>query len=124
MVFAGDFNVDAGALGARSQRWTSRNGGSRAGPGIDHVLVRGADVLAVALWPDDRRAAAARCSPITRRSRSISTCEPSRSQPELARDRLQRLDHVRDVLVELEPEQLGARVDLVAVHARRRTTAA
>ena len=35
--------------------------------------------------------------------------------PSSARDRLERRDHVRDVLVELEPEQLRARVDLVAV---------
>src|SRR5205823_7314050 len=33
-----------------------------------------------------------------------------RAQPELARDRPQRGDHVRDVVVELEPEQLGAGV--------------
>ena len=57
------------------------------------------------------------------RTRTISTgSSPGSSrlggrQAELGRDRLQRRDDVRDVLVELEPEQLGARVDLVAVHA-------
>jgi hypothetical protein len=40
-----------------------------------------------------------------------------RAQSELARDRLHARDDVRDVLVELEPEQLGARVDLVAMDA-------
>ena len=38
-------------------------------------------------------------------------------ESELAGDRAHRLDHVCDVLRELEPEQLGTRVDLVAVHA-------
>ena len=38
-------------------------------------------------------------------------------QAELAGDRLQGGDDVRDVLVELEPEQLGTGVDLVAVDA-------
>ena len=47
-----------------------------------------------------------------------------RAEPELARDRLQGLDHVRDVLVELEPDELGPRVDLVAMHARPRRRAA
>ena len=42
-----------------------------------------------------------------------------RAQPELARDRLQRRDHVRDVLVEVELEQLGALVDVVARDTRR-----
>jgi len=41
------------------------------------------------------------------------------AEPELARDRLQSRDHVRDVLVELQTEQLSAGVDLVAVHAGR-----
>ena len=42
-----------------------------------------------------------------------------RRQAELLRDRLQRGDDVRDVLVQLDADQLGARVDLVAVHAGR-----
>ncbi len=41
------------------------------------------------------------------------------AQPELRRDRLERLDHVADVVVQLEPEQLRAGVDLVAVDAGR-----
>ena len=40
-------------------------------------------------------------------------------QAELAGDRLQRGDDVRDVLVELEAEQLGAGVDLVPMDAGR-----
>ena len=42
----------------------------------------------------------------------------ARSQAQLGSDRPQRRDHVADVLVELQPEQLGAGVHLVAVHAR------
>ena len=42
-----------------------------------------------------------------------------RRQAELLRDRLQRGDDVRDVLVELDADQLGARVDLVAVDSGR-----
>src|SRR4051794_23824112 len=41
-----------------------------------------------------------------------------RAQAELARDGLERGDHVRDVLVQLDSELLGALVDLVAVHPR------
>ena len=41
------------------------------------------------------------------------------AQAELAGDRLQRGDHVRDVLVEVELEELGAFVDVVARDARR-----
>ena len=41
------------------------------------------------------------------------------AQAELLRDRLQRGDDVRDVLVQLEPEQLRAGIDLVAVDACR-----
>src|SRR5581483_1947571 len=39
-------------------------------------------------------------------------------EPQLAGDRLQRRDHVRDVLVEVELEQLGAVVDVLARDAR------
>src|SRR5439155_15392796 len=60
-----------------------------------------------------------------RSAASISGSRPPRcatgsgfDQAQLTRDRLQRLDHVRDVLVELEAEQLGALRDLVAVDAR------
>src|SRR6185436_4196456 len=41
------------------------------------------------------------------------------AEAELARDRLERRDHVRDVLVELEAEELGPGVHLVPMHARR-----
>ena len=41
-----------------------------------------------------------------------------RPKPELGRDRLHGCDDVRDVLVELEPEELRARVHLVAMDAR------
>src|SRR5947208_1693820 len=39
------------------------------------------------------------------------------AKAELAGDRLERLDHVRDVHVELEPEELRALVHVVAVDA-------
>lgn len=45
VVLAGDFNVPDPLLAAYS----------RPGPGIDDVLVRGASVLSVAAWPEDRR---------------------------------------------------------------------
>lgn len=45
VVLAGDFNVHAPAL----------PGYSAPGPGIDHVLVRGAASTAVAVWPLERR---------------------------------------------------------------------
>src|SRR5689334_21920847 len=40
------------------------------------------------------------------------------AQPELRRDRPQRLGHERDVLVQIDAERLGALVDVVAVDAR------
>jgi endonuclease/exonuclease/phosphatase family metal-dependent hydrolase len=54
-VLAGDFNI------RRGRSWTLREledaewGFSAAGPGIDHVLVRGAPSTPVERWPDDRR---------------------------------------------------------------------
>jgi endonuclease/exonuclease/phosphatase family metal-dependent hydrolase len=54
-VLAGDFNVRAG------RSWTLRDltgpewGFSGVGPGIDHVLVRGAPSGPVERWPDERR---------------------------------------------------------------------
>ena len=49
--------------------------------------------------------------------RSGGVCR--RAQPELRGDRLEGGHDVRDVLVELEPDELGTPVDLVAVHTRR-----
>jgi endonuclease/exonuclease/phosphatase family metal-dependent hydrolase len=55
-ILAGDFNV----LAARSRTLADLTGPewgfSAAGPGIDHILVRGADVTAVRRWPEERRA--------------------------------------------------------------------
>lgn len=54
-VLAGDFNVRA------SRSWTLADltgpewGYAGPGPGIDHVLVRGARAAAAVRWPDDRR---------------------------------------------------------------------
>lgn len=45
VVIAGDFNVEAHAL----------DGYSQPGPGIDHVLVRGAASTALSVWPRERR---------------------------------------------------------------------
>ena len=54
IVLGGDFNLTASshaleALG--SEEW----GFSTAGPGIDHVLVRGLALVGVTRWPDERR---------------------------------------------------------------------
>ena len=54
----------------------------------------------------------------TTRSRFVSGRVCGRAQAELAGDRLERRDHVRDVLVELEAEELGAGVDLVPMDTR------
>lgn len=54
VILAGDFNVTAAspALAALcSDEW----GFSAPGPGIDHVLVRGADVSPLRVWPEERR---------------------------------------------------------------------
>jgi endonuclease/exonuclease/phosphatase family metal-dependent hydrolase len=49
-VFAGDFNLTGEQLGALVEE-----GFSDPGPGVDHVLVRGAAVSPPERWPDDRR---------------------------------------------------------------------
>lgn len=55
VVLAGDFNARA----ARSRSLTDLTGPdwgfSAPGPGIDHVLVRGADASPVRRWPDEQR---------------------------------------------------------------------
>lgn len=55
LVLAGDFNVRA----SRSQTLRELTGGdwgfSAPGPGIDHVLVRGAPAAPARVWPDERR---------------------------------------------------------------------
>jgi endonuclease/exonuclease/phosphatase family metal-dependent hydrolase len=45
LVLAGDFNLRGAQL----------HGFSAPGPGIDHVLVRGVDAGALAVWPEERR---------------------------------------------------------------------
>ena len=50
-VLAGDFNVDT----ARSVAIDQLDGFSRAGPGVDHVLVRGASASAYDRWSPERR---------------------------------------------------------------------
>ncbi len=54
VVLAGDFNVtgDASVYRSLSERW----GFSEPGPGIDHVLVRGAEVSELRVWDVVRRA--------------------------------------------------------------------
>jgi endonuclease/exonuclease/phosphatase family metal-dependent hydrolase len=54
VVLAGDFNLTAAAPAVReltAPDW----GFSSAGPGIDHILVRGAEVGALRRWPTERR---------------------------------------------------------------------
>jgi hypothetical protein len=56
VVLAGDFNLTA--LGSQTLRdlTGSEWGFSDAGPGIDHILVRGADATPLRCWDDERRA--------------------------------------------------------------------
>jgi endonuclease/exonuclease/phosphatase family metal-dependent hydrolase len=54
VVLAGDFNLRPSSEALReltSAEW----GFSAAGPGIDHVLVRGAETSAPVVWPEERR---------------------------------------------------------------------
>jgi endonuclease/exonuclease/phosphatase family metal-dependent hydrolase len=54
LVLAGDFNLRADSPGLASltgPEW----GFSAPGPGIDHILVRGATVSPARVWPDERR---------------------------------------------------------------------
>jgi endonuclease/exonuclease/phosphatase family metal-dependent hydrolase len=54
VVLAGDFNVSGDAPALR--RLTDDDWGfSEPGLGIDHVLVRGATVSELRVWPDERR---------------------------------------------------------------------
>jgi endonuclease/exonuclease/phosphatase family metal-dependent hydrolase len=50
LVLAGDLNLRPGQL-------PSLPGWSGTGPGIDHILVRGAEATALDSWPDERRRA-------------------------------------------------------------------
>jgi endonuclease/exonuclease/phosphatase family metal-dependent hydrolase len=53
-VFGGDFNLREGSESIRFLREQGL-GFSRAGPGVDHVLVRGAPASAPETWPEERR---------------------------------------------------------------------
>lgn len=52
-VIAGDFNLFA--PGSETLRLLSAEGFSEAGPGVDHILVRGAAVSPPERWPPERR---------------------------------------------------------------------
>lgn len=54
VVLAGDFNLTAAAP-AVARLASSEWGFSAPGPGIDHIVVRGADVSPVDVWPTARR---------------------------------------------------------------------
>ena len=54
IVLAGDFNLTAAAVAMRDLTG-SEWGFSAAGPGIDHVLVRGAEASPPRRWPTERR---------------------------------------------------------------------
>jgi endonuclease/exonuclease/phosphatase family metal-dependent hydrolase len=56
VVLAGDFNVRAERSRTLRDLTGPEWGFSQPGPGIDHVLVRGAPVSAVRRWPDPQRA--------------------------------------------------------------------
>ncbi len=55
-ILAGDFNVSAARSRTLAELTGPEWGFSAAGPGIDHVLVRGAAVSALRSWPDEQRA--------------------------------------------------------------------
>jgi endonuclease/exonuclease/phosphatase family metal-dependent hydrolase len=55
IVLAGDFNVSYLRSRTLHDLCGHEWGYSQAGPAIDHVLVRGADVTPVHRWPDARR---------------------------------------------------------------------
>jgi endonuclease/exonuclease/phosphatase family metal-dependent hydrolase len=54
VVLAGDFNV-TGESPALQELCSEEWGFSQPGPGIDHILVRGAAVTPIRRWPDERR---------------------------------------------------------------------
>jgi endonuclease/exonuclease/phosphatase family metal-dependent hydrolase len=54
-VLAGDFNVNAAGSWTLRELTGAEWGFSAPGPAIDHVLVRGADVGSVEVWPEERR---------------------------------------------------------------------
>jgi endonuclease/exonuclease/phosphatase family metal-dependent hydrolase len=56
VILAGDFNVRAERSRTLRDLTGPEWGFSQPGPGIDHVLVRGAPVSAVRRWPDAQRA--------------------------------------------------------------------
>ena len=55
LVLAGDFNAGPGESAALADLAGPEWGFSAAGPGIDHVLVRGAESSPPRVWPDERR---------------------------------------------------------------------
>lgn len=55
-ILAGDFNVSAARSRTLVELTGEEWGFSPAGPGIDHILVRGADATALHRWPDAQRA--------------------------------------------------------------------
>jgi endonuclease/exonuclease/phosphatase family metal-dependent hydrolase len=55
LVLAGDFNLRSGRSRALAELSSSAWGFSAPGPAIDHVLVRGARVAPMRVWPDERR---------------------------------------------------------------------
>jgi endonuclease/exonuclease/phosphatase family metal-dependent hydrolase len=56
VVLAGDFNVRAGHSHTLDQLASPEWGFSAPGPGIDHILVRGAESSPLRRWDDARRA--------------------------------------------------------------------
>jgi endonuclease/exonuclease/phosphatase family metal-dependent hydrolase len=55
LVLAGDFNARPGSSAALADLCGAEWGFSPPGPGIDHVLVRGAPASPVRAWPEERR---------------------------------------------------------------------
>jgi endonuclease/exonuclease/phosphatase family metal-dependent hydrolase len=55
-VLAGDFNLTADRSATLRDLAGDEWGFSRPGPGIDHILVRGAAATPLRRWPDEQRA--------------------------------------------------------------------
>jgi len=56
VVLAGDFNLSASRSSTLRDLTNDEWGFSEPGPGIDHILVRGARATPVRRWPDEQRA--------------------------------------------------------------------
>ena len=114
VVLAGDFNVRPRDVGRRCTQLAGPEWGfSHRARDRPRSRARRAVLDGQAVGRRAASIAAVSCCQITPRSSSTSR------RPSSTGDRLERRDHVRDVLVELQLEQLRAFVDVVPRDARR-----